>query len=139
MAFEVYATGQYTYQTLRDALTEAGLRTKGNRRYSPRPISVAAIGTLLQDRYYLGYVTYEGVEYKGRHEPLLTQELFDRVQRVFHSERQAGTRQRTHDHYLKGLVWCERCKRRLIFMPGKSRNGHVLLLPLPWPPGRRRL
>lgn len=125
MAFELYATGQHTYETVRDALTDAGLRTRGNRRWGPRPISTAKVGELLQDRYYLGYVTYEDVEYKGRHEPLVTQELFDRVQRVLQNERQSGTRQRTHDHYLKGVLWCQRCKRRLILMPGKSRNGQV--------------
>jgi site-specific DNA recombinase len=86
--------GQHTYDTVRDALTDARLRTKGNRRYGPRPISTHKIGELLQDRYYLGYVTYEGVEYKGRHEPLVSQEqsqeLFDRVQRVLQNERQSG-------------------------------------------------
>jgi site-specific DNA recombinase len=70
-------------------------------------------------------VTHDGQEYKGRHEPLVPQELFDRVQRVLFAERRAGTRQRTHNHYLKGLVWCERCKRRLIIVPGKSKSGQV--------------
>ena len=55
MAFELYATGQYSFPELRDALTDAGLRTKGNRRYGPRPLSIHTIGNLLRDRYYLGY------------------------------------------------------------------------------------
>ena len=40
-------------------------------------------------------------------------------------ERRAGARQRTHNHYLKGLLWCDRCQRRLIIMPGKSKSGQV--------------
>jgi len=123
MAFELYASGQYNFHTLRDALTEAGLRSRGNRRYGPRPISIHKIGELLRDRYYLGYVTYDGVEYQGRHEALISQELFDRVKRVLNNERRAGARQRTHNHYLKGLIWCDRCQRRLIVMPGRSRSG----------------
>jgi DNA invertase Pin-like site-specific DNA recombinase len=125
MAFELYATGKYNFHTLREALTEAGLRTKGNRRYGPRPISINKVGQLLQDRYYLGYVTYDGVEHPGRHEPLVTPELFERVQRVLYSERKAGIRQRTHNHYLKGLLWCDRCQRRLMIIPGKSKTGTV--------------
>jgi len=35
MAFELYATGNYSFPELRDALTDAGLRTRGNRRYGP--------------------------------------------------------------------------------------------------------
>ena len=123
MAFELYATGQYNYHDLRDRLTEAGFRTRGNRRYGPRPVSLHKIGDILKDRYYLGYVTYEDVEYKGRHDPLVSQELFDRVQRVLYGERRAGTRQRTHNHYLKGLLWCARCSSRLIVIPGRSKNG----------------
>ena len=65
-------------------------------------------------------MTYDGVEYQRRHEALVSLELFDRVQRVLFNERRAGTRQRTHNHYLKGLVWCDRCQRRLMVMPGRS-------------------
>lgn len=123
MAFELYATGQYNYQDLRDRLTEAGLRTRGNRRYGPRPVSLHKVGDILKDRYYRGYLTYDGVEYQGRHDALVSQELFDRVQRVLFSERRAGTRQRTHNHYLKGLLWCARCSSRLIVIPGRSKSG----------------
>jgi site-specific DNA recombinase len=123
MAFELYATGNYTFRELRDTLTDAGLRTKGNRRYGPRPISMHSLGAMLRDRYYLGYITYDGIEYPGRHEPLINPELFDRVQKVLYVERNAGTRERVHDHYLKGTIWCARCRRRLILRPSTSKTG----------------
>ncbi len=123
LTFELYATGKYNFHTLREAVTAAGLRTKPTKRWSARPISVHKIGDLLKDRYYLGLVSYEGEEYQGRHEPLVSQDLFDQVQRVLFAERQAGARQRVHNHYLKGLVWCDRCQRRLIITPGKSKTG----------------
>ena len=125
MAFELYATGNYTFHELRDALTDAGLRTKGNRRYGPRPISLHSLGNMLRDRYYLGYVTYDGIEYPGRHEPLITPELFERVQKVLYTERNAGTRERVHDHYLKGTIFCARCRRRLILRPSTSKTGRL--------------
>ena len=123
MAFELYATGNYGFHDLRDALTDAGLRTKGNRRYGPRPISLHCLGAMLRDRYYLGYITYDGIEYPGRHEPLIDPELFDKVQKVLYAERNAGTRERVHDHYLKGTIWCARCRRRLILRPSTSKTG----------------
>jgi len=124
-AFELYASGAYTLRSLRDKLTDDGLRTKPGGRYqSSRPVSVHRLGTMLQDRYYLGYVEWDGVERKGRHEPLISPELFDRVQRVLYGERRAGKRERTHDHYLKGVVWCDRCKSRLIITRGKSKSGN---------------
>jgi hypothetical protein len=53
----------------------------------------------------------------------VTPELFDRVQRVLAVHGGGGTRQRVHDHYLKGLLWCGRCGRRFIIMPGRGNGG----------------
>lgn len=97
MAFELYATGAYGFHDLIKALTDAGLRTKPNKRYpAGTPISLLTIGKLLRDRYYLGYVTHKGVEYKGRHEPLVDQALFDRVQEILDGHRGGGMRARIH-------------------------------------------
>lgn len=123
LAFAWYATGNYTLRTLRDKLDAAGLRAKPFGDKGSRPLSLHLVGNLLRDRYYLGYVEWDGVEYKGRHEPLIEQELFDRVQRVLFGERRAGKRDRIHDHYLRGVVWCDRCHHRLIIMTGRSKTG----------------
>jgi hypothetical protein len=53
---------------------------------------------------------------------LISRELFDRVQRVL-ALHGGGTRQRTHNHFLKGLLWCGRCGRRFIIMRGKGKGG----------------
>jgi site-specific DNA recombinase len=45
------------------------------------------------------------------------------VQKVLYTERNAGTRERVHNHYLKGTVWCARCRRRLILRPSTSKTG----------------
>jgi len=67
---------------------------------------------MLSNRYYLGYVTFQGTEYQGRHQPLIPQSLFDRVQEVLHS-RATGEKERTHHHYLKSSVFCAHCGSRL--------------------------
>lgn len=122
MAFELYATGQETITSLRSKLTCAGLRTHGDARRPPGPISHESLRLLLRDRYYAGYVTYEGIDYPGRHQPLISQELYDRVQRALGAHG-PGTRQRVHNHYLKGLLWCARCHHRLILTRARGRNG----------------
>jgi len=78
---------------------------------------------VLRDRYYLGYVEYEGIEYPGRHEALITPELFERVQKVLDSHSGAGTRTRTHNHYLKGLMWCAQCEHRFIVRRTVGNGG----------------
>jgi hypothetical protein len=125
MAFELYATGAYGFHALIQALTDAGLRTRPTRRYPARPISINSLGTMLRNRYYLGYVTHDGQEYPGRHEALVTPELFERVQQMLVARRAGGTRERTHNHYLKGSVWCHRSRQRLMIMRGKSHTGEL--------------
>ncbi len=125
LTFEWFATGQYTYGDLQDKLTEAGFLSRPNRRYPARPVSIHTVDALLRNRYYLGYVNFSGVEYQGRHQPLVSQELFDRVQEVRRLMPGAGNRQRRYHHYLKGMLWCERCGRRLIVMRGKSKTGEL--------------
>ena len=78
---------------------------------------------MLRDRFYLGYVRHKDTEYPGRHEPILSEELFTKVQEVLDGQRGGGTRARVHHHYLKGTVWCARCHKRLILIPGKSKSG----------------
>ncbi len=124
MLFEHYATGQYTFKQLRETVTAAGLRTRPTKRYPAGcELSIHAIGKILKDRYYLGKVPYKGREYDGRHQPLVTAELFDQVQQVLYVQRNAGTRDRKWDHYLKGLVHCARCKRRLTLERAKSKTS----------------
>jgi len=114
--FELYTTAQYTARQVLDQLTAAGLRTRGDRRTLPKPVSLNQFYDILADGYYLGLIEHDSEEYPGRHEPLISVELFDRVQRVLVLHGGGGTRQRIHQHYLKGLLWCGRCGRRLIIM-----------------------
>ena len=58
-------------------------------------------------------VQWGGVRYPGQHRALISDGLFDRVQQTLHSRDVAGMRQRRHDHYLKGLLHCGECGRRL--------------------------
>ena len=124
LAFEWFATGQYTYDELRDALFAAGFTSRPNRARPAGKVSRHTVEHMLR-RYYLGYVTVDGVEYQGRHPTLVTPELFERVQQVLRTMPGAGNRQRRYHHYLKSLVWCRRCHRRLIVMRGRSKTGQL--------------
>lgn len=69
-AFEAYAAGDYTTAQLHEALIERGLTSRDGARVG-KPLSRAVVAAMLSKRYYLGVVTYKGVEYPGRHEPLV--------------------------------------------------------------------
>ena len=126
-AFELYATGEYTLQGLADELTHRGLKTRAGR-YPAGPISDSKLSKLLREPYYVGIVRYKGEEYEGRHEPLISMELFDSVQQVLDTRKTAGERRRVHHHYLKGSLWCGACRKRgresrLLIQRANGRGG----------------
>jgi len=129
-AFELYATGEFSLESLSEELTIRGLKTRQGR-YPGGPISTSRLAELLRDPYYLGYVTYEGELIQGRHEALISQELFARVQAILDQRGGNGQRKRRHNHYLKGHLWCGACHKqdiesRMIVNWATGRGGRYL-------------
>jgi site-specific DNA recombinase len=129
-AFELYASGDYTIESLAEELSRRGLRTKPGR-YSSRPVSTSKLDELLRDPYYIGYITYQGDLIQGRHERLISDDLFDRVQKVMGDRSGSGVRQWRHHHYLKGSLWCSQChdegvESRMIMQRTIARGGEYV-------------
>jgi DNA invertase Pin-like site-specific DNA recombinase len=120
-AFEAYATGEWTIRSLTDELGAKGLRALPHGKKLPGPVQTSHVAHLLKNRYYLGQVTFNGVEYDGRHQPLVSEALFSRVQEVFRLHDKSGERQRIFRHYLKSTVVCGRCGSRLCLTNAKGR------------------
>lgn len=131
-AFETYATGEWSVQRLLDELTRRGLETSPTANRPSRPLYHSHLHKLLRHPYYKGLVRYRGVEYDGRHEPLVDAETWQRVQDILDAHNQGGDRPRIHNHYLKGTVFCGKqdengvvCGSRLIVTNARSRSGRV--------------
>ncbi|MDZ7733875.1 MAG: recombinase family protein [Acidimicrobiia bacterium] len=122
-AFEAYATGDYTIRTLTEALKERGLRTQHSRKQPPKAMNPSKVAYMLRNVFYVGIVEWKGEQHPGRHEPLVTPETWAKVQAILNERDQAGERQRKNQHYLKGSVFCARCRRRLGFLVATGRNG----------------
>lgn len=130
-AFELYATGEYTLADLADELYERGLRMARNGRHPERGISPNRLAVVIRDDYYTGWITYEDEKYRGRHEPLVSEDLFDRVQDIANSRTKAQELRRVHHHELKGSLCCGSClrrhgeRRRMILSHATNRYGNV--------------
>ncbi|MDQ1742943.1 MAG: site-specific recombinase [Pseudonocardiales bacterium] len=128
-AFELYATGEYSIDLLTTAMADLGLTTRPSARW-PReqPVSDSKLHTMLSDAYYAGWVTVDGDLIPGRHEAIVSQLLFDRVQEILNARSARGQRDRILTHHLKGLLFCERCHQqartsRLIYTEATGKNG----------------
>ena len=91
----------------------AWLNGEGFRTRTGRLFTAHAVKDLLNCRFYLGFVSFQGDEYQGRHEPLISPTVFEQVQarrvhrgsgpRIDPSERGA----------LAGMIRCVRCGNSL--------------------------
>jgi site-specific DNA recombinase len=127
-AWELYATGDYSLERLYATMADLGLTTRPTRRWPSQPVSLSKLHRMLRDPYYTGVITYKGETFVGRHPAIVSQELFDRVQEVMDARSQRGQRDRVLYHYLKGIMFCARCRAagrtsRMIYTEAQGRGG----------------
>lgn len=74
--FNRVAEKGHSGRVLKRWLDQIGFTTR-----SDKPIALSKIYTILRNPFYYGEFEFDGKKYKGNHEPLITKELFDKVQR----------------------------------------------------------
>ncbi|SHH31019.1 Site-specific DNA recombinase [Jatrophihabitans endophyticus] len=130
-AFELYASGEYSVDALEATMADLGLTTRpSGRNPQAMPVSSNKLHRMLADPYYAGWVTVDDKLIEGRHDPIITQQLFDRVQDVRRQRSAQGNRDRILEHYLKGMIFCGRCeanhrRSRLIYTEVTKGPGRV--------------
>ena len=87
MAFELYATRQYSLKRLADKLFELGLRTKAGKQ-----VTDSVLSRLLSNPFYMGVIRIRktGDSYLGVHPPLISKDLFDCVQHILRGKYVSG-------------------------------------------------
>jgi site-specific DNA recombinase len=135
-AFQAYATGQYSLNRLTDMLGAKGLVTLHRKGSSPKTLSRSQVHRMLQNKYYIGKVRWNGAEHDGAHTPLVSKVTFQQVQDVLAGHRVASDRFREHNHYLKGSIWCGGCNSRLCF--SRTINRHDVAYDYFFCAGRKR-
>ena len=104
--FELYVTGRYSLNDLKDKVGALGLI--GQRG---KPLSISRIQRILTNHFYYGNFVYKGEMHEGTHEPIITKKLFDQCQAVM---RRRGKPMPSVRHFaLKGLMRCGECGRTI--------------------------
>ena len=114
--FELYATGEYSLETLRKHITKLGLR---NRRGGE--VSETGLSILLNNPFYIGIIKLKKTQetFQGVHEPLISKSLFDRVRAVLSGR--INVKAQKHDFIFRRLLRCQSCGYNLI---GEYQKGH---------------
>jgi len=92
--FELYASGKYPLIQLRKEI----------RNRFEKVLSRSYLHQILNNRVYLGFFQWGGIEYRGKHEPIISPELFESAQAVMHGHNRG--KYRKHDIAFRGMLSC---------------------------------
>ena len=110
--FELYATGQHSDRSIAEWLDAKGLRTTRGRRFT-----TDTVRDMLCNASYCGYVSGQrdrSKAIKGKHEAIVPEELFDRVQQIRCQRARTHKPGRPSNRYLlRGMARCRRCNGKM--------------------------
>jgi site-specific DNA recombinase len=117
-AFERYATGEVGLNKLQTELAERGLRTRRQKT-----LAVSGLAKMLRCRFYIGLMHIKKINetFVGVHEPLITKQLFDRVQAVL--DGRSVPRATVHDFKYRIMIRHADCSRYLV---GERHKGQYV-------------
>ena len=103
--FKLMSSGKHTLDTLRDELFQRG------RHFSPRRQrwTRSHLAKLLRHPFYIGKILWRGQIYEGKHEALVDEQTWERVQQVLDGRNRCSHYNRRHFTYGHGLIKCAHC------------------------------
>jgi site-specific DNA recombinase len=117
--FEWYATGTHSIEAVTQMALDAGLKFRRSKNKLP----TATVHKILRNRAYTGRFDWKGKTYRGSYEPLITGELWDRVQAVLDGRHEKRHRKVKHDFAFSGLIACGHCGCSLV---GEVKKGRYI-------------
>ena len=116
-AFELYATGEVSFKELRSEMHRRGLRGRNDCE-----ISLNTFTAILNNPFYIGIIHIQatGETFHGLHTPLITKQLFDRVQQVLRGFRPTASGHK-NDLLFRRMISCNHCGRHLVGERQKER------------------
>lgn len=101
-AYELYVTGNYSFNQVCDVLFEQGFRSANGTR-----MRKSSMERILKNPVYAGDILCVGKIYKGIHSPIISRELFDQVQTVKLNNSKPNPSK--HKFLYRGFVRCAVC------------------------------
>ena len=121
--FEQYSTGEWSAIDLTLAARAKGLTSRPTLKKPVQPISLTTMYHVLQNPYYMGVVSYQGIHYEGKHPALIEPDVWLMVQDILAAHAHTGEKDRVHTHYLRSTVYCPSCGGRLVYSENKGNGG----------------
>ncbi len=121
-AFELYSENNSRFEDVSAFLAEHGISSAlGN------PLKKDRVSYILSNPFYVGFFRYGKELYEGKHPPIITKQLFDRVQEVLKGRSRVHHTVTKEPRALCGLLSCGMCGMMITgeYHLKRERNGNV--------------
>ena len=115
-AFEMYADGNHRLEDISDFLAQNKIVSRSGKR-----IHITRTTFILSNPFYTGLFRYAGEIYEGKHEPIISKKLFDKVQEVLKQRGKTRHKTKIEPQAFCGLLRCGTCG---MMITGEYRIKH---------------
>src|SRR3990167_2900195 len=115
--FEEFATGKYGLTSISHRLAEFGVKSSNSK-----PRSNSSIYNLLTNELYIGIMRWKGEPFEGSYQPLITKQLFAKVQEVLKERGKPRKTRQKHSFQFCGLFRCS-CGAMFTAQYAKGNGG----------------
>ena len=121
-AFELYAEGNWRLEDAANFLAREGITTKGGK-----PIKRDQVSYMLSNPFYVGLFRYAGELHEGKYQPIVSKQLFDKVQAALKERSKPPKNPTNNPQALCGLIRCGLCGMMITaeHRIKRQKNGNV--------------
>ena len=120
-AFELYAKGNSRLEDISDFLAQRGIISRGGKKLHKTRATF-----ILSNPFYCGLFRYAGEIHEGKHEPIITKKIFDRVQEILKQRGKPHRKTKNEPQPYCGLLKCGTCGMMITgeYRIKKQKNGN---------------
>ena len=115
--FKEFATGKYSLEMISKKLAQYGITSKNGK-----PRSNSSIYNLLTHQLYTGIMKWKDEVYEGKYKPIISKELFDKVQEILKQRGKPRKKRQKHNFPFCGLFRCS-CGAAITAQFAKGNGG----------------
>ena len=112
--FKKYLEPAQSIKSITREMAAMGIHTRKGRPYGKTYVE-----KMLSNPFYIGVNRFNGKDYPGAQQPLLSKQLFDAVQVKKHGKRPPVFKK--HNPVFKGVITCESCQKLVVWQKQKGR------------------
>jgi len=121
-AFELYAENNSRLEDVSNFLAQQGITSRSGKNLKRDRISF-----ILSNPFYVGLFRYAGEIYEGKHQPIISKKIFDKVQEILKQRGRPHHKPKNEPQPFCGFLKCGNCGMAITgeYRIKKQKNGNI--------------